>query len=51
MKNKSSSWRNEIDKYKLIYTPPPTTTEKVELIFPWNGKKYKVKEIPDKNDK
>jgi len=50
-KNKSSSWRHEIDKNKFIYTPPLTIREKVDLIFPWNGKEYKIKEIPYKNDK
>jgi hypothetical protein len=51
MNKKSFSWRNEIDKHKFIYIPPQVTREKVDLIFPWNGKEYKVKEIPYKGVK
>jgi hypothetical protein len=30
----------------MIYIPPETTLEIVNLEFPWNGKTYKVKKIP-----
>ena len=30
----------------MIYIPPLTTLEIVDLEFPWNGKIYKVKKIP-----
>jgi len=29
----------------LIYNPPQTTRIKVDMVFLWNGKEYKVKEI------
>lgn len=30
----------------MIYTPPVICREKVDVIFPWMGKEWKVKEIP-----
>ncbi len=30
----------------MIYIPPETTLEIVNLEFPWNGKVYKVNKIP-----
>lgn len=34
---------------QMIYTPPLTTLEIVELEFPWSGKIYKIKKIPYKS--
>ena len=35
----------------MIYIPPETTLEIVNLEFPWNGKIYKVKKIPYRDNK
>jgi hypothetical protein len=32
----------------LIYSPPITTIENVDLDFPWLGKIWKVKKVPYK---
>lgn len=29
----------------LIYRPTPTTRVKIDMVFPWHGKEYKIKEV------
>jgi len=36
-------------KKEFIYIPPLTTRINVDIIFPWMGKEYKVKQIPFKD--
>jgi len=43
---RSFPYRHENDN--LIYKPPLTCLQKIDLIFPWLGKEYKIKYIPFK---
>lgn len=43
---RSFAQRQENDTNMFIYKPPLTTLEKVEFIFPWLDKLWKVSHIP-----
>lgn len=36
---------------ELIYRPPTTTRIKLDMIFPWMGKEWKIREIPLREEK